>query len=639
MTPEQERAVLQDTELGIEKELEAAYEKLVALIVAGVLVRDAVQQVMDRFMPKYAELLSVAFSGVMAQAVGKEAAMSMQVGTVQLSQKLYAQAAYVSEVTTGIVDRHLKGFQDARALALELFEGYGFRPPDAEPLQLKPSNTALPKYLREALLPDGGIQSDLARAFAKMQVDNLRTPALKAAYSDVLRAISDVESGKGADLLEKRLRTAFYERMRYFANRIAQTELHRAYSLHVAKLIMDDEDIEFVQIQRSPGSTSVCICSLIAGRDKYGMGKGVYPKRAAPVPAFHPFCLPGDALITSAVGISAVIRRWYDGDMAVITTASGKSLTATVNHPILTGRGWIGAGFVNVGDDVVSRPDVESVRWYSFIDDDHKHMPTSIAEIADSFFRSGKVTARKVPVSAEDFHGDGMAGQIAVIGADGKLWDGVDAALLEVGADHFLNVTHAGHAGLLGNGILDLGDEGLWCPAHGIMRSLGIGGSLLRSHLAGADEHLFAGGSFGDSGHHEPRINDISADIELGRQIQNGATGSVFLDNVINVEIKTYHGYVYNLETEQGHYTSNGIVTHNCRCKISPRLDLTGKQEKPVDENSDRYFLSQVGAPMAAQIMGSKDRADQAIRSGDALAVANSRVDPVHQIKAVAGPV
>ena len=365
MTPTQERALLEATAKGLDDDIRQAFERLMQLIRAGTPPRDAVQQVMDGFTPKYAELLSVAFSGVMAQAVDKEAAMSMQVGTVQLSQKLYAQAAYVSEVTTGIVDRHLKGFQDARALALELFEGYGFRPPDAEPLQLKPSNTALPKYLREALLPDGGIQSDLARAFAKMQVDNLRTPALKAAYSDVLRAISDVESGKGADLLEKRLRTAFYERMRYFANRIAQTELHRAYSLHVAKLIMDDEDIEFVQIQRSPGSTSVCICSLIAGRDKYGMGKGVYPKRAAPVPGFHPFC----------------------------------------------------------------------------------------------------------------------------------------------------------------------------------------------------------------------------------------------------------------------------------RCKISPRLDLTGKQEKPVDENSDRYFLSRVGEPMAARIMGSKDRADQAIRSGDALAVANSRVDPVHQIKAVAGPV
>ena len=246
---------------------------------------------MDGFTPKYAELLSVAFSGVMAQAVGKEAAMSMQVGTVQLSQKLYAQAAYVSEVTTGIVDRHLKGFQDARALALELFEGYGFRPPDAEPLQLKPSNTALPKYLREALLPDGGIQSDLARAFAKMQVDNLRTPALKAAYSDVLRAISDVESGKGADLLEKRLRTAFYERMRYFANRIAQTELHRAYSLHVAKLIMDDEGYRIRPDSAQPRKYQrLHLLADSRARQICGMGKGVYPKRAAPVPGFHPFC-------------------------------------------------------------------------------------------------------------------------------------------------------------------------------------------------------------------------------------------------------------------------------------------------------------------------------------------------------------
>ena len=121
-------------------------------------------------------------------------------------------------------------------------------------MQLKPSNTALPKYLREALLPDGGIQSDLARAFAKMQVDNLRTPALKAAYSDVLRAISDVESGRVQTCWKKRLRTAFYERMRYFANRIAPDRATPCGWLARCRLIMDDEDIEFVQIQRSPGT-------------------------------------------------------------------------------------------------------------------------------------------------------------------------------------------------------------------------------------------------------------------------------------------------------------------------------------------------------------------------------------------------
>lgn len=365
MTPEQERALLQATQAGIESELQDAYDKLVGLIRSGTAPREAVQQVIDGFTPKYAELLATAFSGVLAQSVGKEAAMAMQVGAVQLSQKLYAQAAYVSDVTTGVIDRHLKGFQDARALALELFEGYGFRPPDAEPLKLSPSNPALPKYLREALLTDGGIQSDFARAFAKMQVDGLKTQALRAAYSDVLKAISDAETGKGAALLEKRLKTAFYERMRYFANRIAQTELHKAYAKREAKLVLDDDDVEWVQVVRNPGSDSTCICSLIAGRDKYGMGRGVYPKRAAPVPAFHPFC----------------------------------------------------------------------------------------------------------------------------------------------------------------------------------------------------------------------------------------------------------------------------------RCVWRLRLDLTGKQGQPADENADRYFLSQVGAPMAAQIMGSKARADEAMRSGDALAVANSRVDPVHQIRAAAGPV
>ena len=100
MTPEQERAVLQAAELGIEKELEAAYEKLVALIRAGTPPRDAVQQVMDGFTPKYAELLSVAFSGVMAQAVDKEAPCQCRSAPCSYP-KSSTQAAYVSEVRPG----------------------------------------------------------------------------------------------------------------------------------------------------------------------------------------------------------------------------------------------------------------------------------------------------------------------------------------------------------------------------------------------------------------------------------------------------------------------------------------------------------------------------------------------------------
>ena len=54
--------------------------------------------------------------------------------------------------------------------------------------------------------------------------------------------------------------------------------------------MMEDKAIEFIQIRRAPGRLIPCICALMTGRDLYGLGPGVYPKRSAPVPPFHPFC-------------------------------------------------------------------------------------------------------------------------------------------------------------------------------------------------------------------------------------------------------------------------------------------------------------------------------------------------------------
>ena len=291
MTPEQERALIEATTAGLDDDLRDAYQELLALIRAGTPPRDAVAQVVGAFAQETASVMGKAFEAMLSMSMGTASSIALEASTVQLSQRLYAQGSEVSAVVQSIVDKQVKGFIDARALALQLFEGYGFRPPGAEPLQFNPSNPALPKYLREALLSDSGMQGDMTRAFSKLQVSNLKTGPLRAAYADVLRALDGLESGAGQALLDKKLKTAFYERMRYFANRIVRTELHRAYELREAQIIMDDPDIQYVQIRRNPASDSVCICSLIAGRDRYGLGPGVYPKALAPVPPSHPHCL------------------------------------------------------------------------------------------------------------------------------------------------------------------------------------------------------------------------------------------------------------------------------------------------------------------------------------------------------------
>jgi hypothetical protein len=91
---------------------------------------------------------------------------------------------------------------------------------------------------------------------------------------------------------------------------------------------------------------------------------------------------------------------------------------------------------------------------------------------------------------------------------------------------------------------------------------------------------------------------------------------------------------VYNLETDQGHYTANGIITHNCRCVLSPRLDLTGKKPKPK-EGADRALFAKYGEQEAAQIAGSKAKLAQVMAGDDPMAVHNATVKPEYRVRTV----
>lgn len=84
--------------------------------------------------------------------------------------------------------------------------------------------------------------------------------------------------------------TAYYEKNRYFANRIAQTELARAWGLQNAEDAMSDSHVTALEWKMSGTHQRTDICDLFAKVDKYGLGAGVYPKEHAPNPPAHPFC-------------------------------------------------------------------------------------------------------------------------------------------------------------------------------------------------------------------------------------------------------------------------------------------------------------------------------------------------------------
>lgn len=148
-------------------------------------------------------------------------------------------------------------------IAIHKDEGYDFK---ADPLKVKEK---YPKYLWEKS--------------ANTKVKNIKTPALRAAYSKLLKDESKLVTNQA-------LKIVGYEKARYYAKRIALNETARAYNDARAFEYSSSKDIQVVKIQMSKTHPRTDICDYYASVDKYGLGAGVYPKDKAPVPPFHPFC-------------------------------------------------------------------------------------------------------------------------------------------------------------------------------------------------------------------------------------------------------------------------------------------------------------------------------------------------------------
>ncbi len=598
----------------IEQAAQASYDELLRLIEEGADPRQAVEQVLTTFNGTYITALSEAFSVVMQQRVTPQSVLAMPVGEVFLSARLYDMVQQTQGEVAAIVRQHAQGLHDARQLARQLYDGYNPQDGVKRPLE-GAARAHLPKALRE-LTANPGPRQDLTQLLDQMQCQagRLKSPALKAGYLEALKAW---EQGKGREVLAKRLWVAEREKTRYMADRIAQTELARAHQDKVAGQIMADDSIAVVEVRLNPRHPLPDICDLHAKANLWGLGPGLYPKAKAPKPPFHPHCLTGDALITASGRITAVSKRWFDGNVVVITTASGKCLTATINHPILTSSGWVRAGLLNVGGDVISRVVTESVDADVVIHDQHQNVPTCIAEIADAFLRSGEVATREVPVAAEDFHGDGVASKVAVIGANRKLWDRIDATTAQGCSNQPLVLADTSMAALLGDSVLNLVRERLRHTAYRIMRGLGHGGAPLWAYALETDDVLLSLGAQNNPGFDEPLGDSWSGDAQLARQIQDGATGPVFPDKVISIHRHAFSGHVYNLETESGHYTGNDIVTHNCWCKLVTRPDIDAARVKEQREDGAREFLRSLPLAEAARILGNRQRLDLVLGGAD----------------------
>jgi hypothetical protein len=119
---------------------------------------------------------------------------------------------------------------------------------------------------------------------AKRSIGRLKGGRLAAAYENVVKQAEKGASAAMAKGVDRAVRAA------YNAERIARTEIARAYGKGSFARINDDPDIEAMRWELSSAHSITDICDFHAGLDGYGMGPGVYPKNNYPAYPAHPHC-------------------------------------------------------------------------------------------------------------------------------------------------------------------------------------------------------------------------------------------------------------------------------------------------------------------------------------------------------------
>lgn len=343
---------------------------------------------------------------------------------------------------------------------------------------------------------------------------------------------------------------------------------------------------------------------MSAGPHRYADGAGVG--------IWQPYCLPGESVVV-APNVQGATSRQFDGEVVVLRTASDDLFTSTPNHPVLTDRGWIAAGEIQEGDSVVRCFDSESVA--RILDPDHEYVPTAIKQVANTLGPASGVSSTTVPAAPEYFHGDGAGGDIDIVWPDGFAQSDRQAPLFQHAPEG--SVEHADVA-LKSLPRQRLLTEVIPCSRHATDSGLCSSTILLPPFDALVFETEmtgFASGADGDTMSSQTLPDEGRRDFQLrgdlGRaQTLNGVQPShlsvartlqapqvsrsliamlleslrdprtitpqafadmcqrltcfVSLVEVTNVHRRKFSGHVYNLDTKQGWYVAQNIITHNC---------------------------------------------------------------------------
>lgn len=320
-------------------------------------------------------------------------------------------------------------------------------------------------------------------------------------------------------------------------------------------------------------------------------------------------CFPGDMPVLREKGTSALWRTYFNGPMVHIRIGSDL-LKGTLNHPILTRRGWIAMGDLHNSDEIVCM----AHQGRDMINDNEHKPVTTFSELFESLaIVHGYVSRDGV---AFDFHGDhpnshvdeiiilndclnihGQASRTQNVRDLSLPWpDGMINLAVSRVAKQVLHPHTSGARDVL---LADLGGFTLGSS------DIGLGSSATKpisdqytSDITGRVAREVEGGGYGGASHTSPvHTNNLGSEsvpitplidsephrAELFAQfirIMSDSQGGLFefdarpyeLRRMSDKTIRDFSGHVFTMQTLTGYYSVGDALVQakNCRCLSLP---------------------------------------------------------------------
>lgn len=203
-----------------------------------------------------------------------------------LSKRLHGASKQMREAIVDTIRTQLNLNASWTNAARELYDGYNSG-------KAVVREQDIPNYLRLVRHATAGSPEQLRAARQAMNNINrlarngAPTKSLKAAYNQLVQ-----QALTGSDeALQKACWVAVQEKSRYVAERIARTEMARAYADGFLADIEADDDVVAVKWKTGTRHPVFDICDMYAKADMYGLGPGIYPKDKLPKLPAHPHCM------------------------------------------------------------------------------------------------------------------------------------------------------------------------------------------------------------------------------------------------------------------------------------------------------------------------------------------------------------